>query len=935
MKKIFIFCALLCCFSGFDIFAKNNLFNILPKPQEAYYKSSTNSKLKFNKGITVFIKSDSLKNAALYLNELLLEQKIPNLTYKIVNNFDLNGKGIFLGIADNELNDFVNNQNFQKIKINESNPGKEGYLIDINQDIYIINACDKEGLTFAISTFKQLFETVDNGSGFDNYIQNARIIDVPDLSVRWLYYPMNFLVDANSTTAKKLFKNCSDLKFNGVLISDYKFDFCSEMPKKYFDSIASVRKFTEFYNFKIAQGCMNWGYSNSALYFNTNFAEGLPVLNQKFIVESDSVRLIPSAKVTLPNGGFENYSGNNPSGYSFIDRPGQTSFIDTDVKHSGNASLRFEKIYEADPANATARICARIIADKFKMYHISGWIKTDNFTPTNSLGINVLSQTTKRSYQFANINVPSTTNGWQRVDVNFNSLDADTLLVYWAIRGCKTGTIWWDDINVEEYYFTNMIRRNTAPASIVNKSGGGIGLIENVDCDSLYDSKTGKVNGYGGDFDIFHQAPKFKIRPTSSKVRNGDTLLISYHNAITVYDGQVMASPNEPDLKTQIENQFKLVNNALKPDSYFMSDDEIRVLNWETMEKFKYESPAEILAKNANWGYDMIRKYNPKAKIFDWSDMFDELHNAVKGPYYLVNGDMTGSADLLNKDITIANWNTGSNFTTAPKSLKFFEDKGFKQIAAPFYDSDQNHIRKWKEVGRDFKGFLGMMYTTWARNFNYITHFAEYSWNHPPYLSHTPLMSDTIPDNISFKIDALNDKWDTGSLVKGIKLFYKFSNQNKFDSLTFAGNIIDSTITFNLKKQSDYLEYFIIGLDSRGWSKRLPIDNQNYYKAGKSINSVNEINSIFSISPNPASDYIEISLSPAGGCRGWTLSSDVIPAKAGIYVEIFNIFGELQELPRPSGTPSKEGEVRLDISNLASGVYFIKIGDRFEKFVKF
>jgi hypothetical protein len=76
------------------------------------------------------------------------------------------------------------------------------------------------------------------------------------------------------------------------------------------------------------------------------------------------------------------------------------------------------------------------------------------------------------------------------------------------------------------------------------------------------------------------------------------------------------------------------------------------------------------------------------------------------------------------------------------------------------------------------------------------------------------------------------------------------------------------------------------------------------------------------ISPNPATDYITISLSPAGGGRGWT-------------PEIFNIFGEKESTPSSlrDATP-QEGNFRIVVSKLAPGVYFIKIGDKFEKFIK-
>jgi hypothetical protein len=73
------------------------------------------------------------------------------------------------------------------------------------------------------------------------------------------------------------------------------------------------------------------------------------------------------------------------------------------------------------------------------------------------------------------------------------------------------------------------------------------------------------------------------------------------------------------------------------------------------------------------------------------------------------------------------------------------------------------------------------------------------------------------------------------------------------------------------------------------------------------------------ISPNPASDYIEINV-------GVRLALPLLES-----FEIYNVFGEKNPtLALPVG----EGEVRIDISNLAPGVYFIRIGDKFEKFIK-
>ena len=71
-----------------------------------------------------------------------------------------------------------------------------------------------------------------------------------------------------------------------------------------------------------------------------------------------------------------------------------------------------------------------------------------------------------------------------------------------------------------------------------------------------------------------------------------------------------------------------------------------------------------------------------------------------------------------------------------------------------------------------------------------------------------------------------------------------------------------------------------------------------------------------SLSPNPASDYIEI-------------KSDKIIDE----IEVFDVLGIKH--PASSRHPSIEGSYRLDVSVLQSGVYFVRVGSEFLKFVKY
>jgi hypothetical protein len=88
--------------------------------------------------------------------------------------------------------------------------------------------------------------------------------------------------------------------------------------------------------------------------------------------------------------------------------------------------------------------------------------------------------------------------------------------------------------------------------------------------------------------------------------------------------------------------------------------------------------------------------------------------------------------------------------------------------------------------------------------------------------------------------------------------------------------------------------------------------------------SVKQFENNIRISPNPATDYIELS------------ASSVILSKAknpDIY--IFDLLGIEQSTPNLTPTLSEgEGAVRLDVSSLSPGVYFVRVGDVVRKFVK-
>ncbi len=92
------------------------------------------------------------------------------------------------------------------------------------------------------------------------------------------------------------------------------------------------------------------------------------------------------------------------------------------------------------------------------------------------------------------------------------------------------------------------------------------------------------------------------------------------------------------------------------------------------------------------------------------------------------------------------------------------------------------------------------------------------------------------------------------------------------------------------------------------------------------------------ISPNPAGEYIMINCGSIGACSNDNGASPIAS------IEIYDVMGvKIQTTSSASQPPHfdklsaslQEGNLRIDVSFLTPGVYFIKIGYRVEKFVKY
>jgi hypothetical protein len=687
-----------------------------------------------------------------------------------------------------------------------NNPG--GYRLDVSYTNILIEG----SFSNAVTTLIQLF----NVSGNTITINNAHVFDYADYSDRWVFSQHNLLVGSQVSALEAIADTMALYKLNGIQQNDFKYSILQLMGSNYFQNVDSLSKHLQKEDIEIIPGVIGLGWSSGILYNDPNLAEGLPA-RATYAIESDTGRLIPDARVTIANGGFEDVGSNGQfSGWSFYDGPNVSSFQDKTIFHSGLASAKCTNFIQGN-SSGNCRFSTLVNCDTNKYYSMSAWVKTQDlqggFVQMLALG-GVSGQT----LTFTQLAIDPTMD-WTRVEVNFNTLGNNSVRLYIGIWGGQTGTIWFDDFAIREAGLASVLRRGGCPLSVQNKNTGKV-YSEGADFAKVVDPL---VDAHKDSYFPYHTPPTFS-RIKSGMINNGDTVVIQYYHPFAAIsdnsgNGSVMACVSEDTLYKILNDQVTRVNNLYHPQRMFMGHDEIRNMNHDKICLDRKKSPADLLSDNIKRCYNILNTTDYVYEIFMWSDMVDSLHNAMNN-YYLVNGDLRGDWDSIPKNITIVNWN-GAN---AKQSLQFFNNHGFKQITSPYYDAgNTSTIRSWRIAQQVVPYLKGMMYTTWQNDYRFLRAFGYYSWGAGPNIIHTPL-DTTVLSGSSFQITAsvIADPYDNADKVSSVFMNIIDTGGNIVTSYPLTntnGNVYNATIP-NLYSKG--FRYNITATNLQGLTRTLP-----------------------------------------------------------------------------------------------------------------
>jgi len=523
---------------------------------------------------------------------------------------------------------------------------------------------------------------------------------------RWVYVSRGLHQDKDVEDIRGIVQTAAEHGLNGMVLATG-LDRLDLQPPHFFTRLEAVKEICAKHQIEIVPIIFSAGYGGSVLAHDKNLAEGIPVRDALFVAKGGEARLAPDPPAAVANGGVEDYQGNRVKAFGFHDKPGEISFVDTEVFKEGHASLRFEN-FAADK-HGHARVMQEIAVKPGRSYRVSCWVKSEDLQPRGCFRVQIITPSDRYIAPW-DPRVPPTTD-WHRVVLGFNSLEFDKVRIYAGAWGARSGRFWIDGLRIEEVGLLNVLRRPGTPLS-VRAEASGIAYEEGKDFAPIADPRL--------NFRFDHDGPPIKLL-AGSRIQDGERLRVSHYHGMAINDGQVTACMSEPKVYEIWREQARLIQKHLAPAKWLLSMDEVRAGGSCEACKARKMTMGQIVGDCITKQFQMIREVNPKAEVSCWSDMLDPNHNA-HGNYYLVEGDFTGSWTCVPKDLVIVCW----YYEKRDQSLPFFSGLGFKTLAGAYYDADTlDNPKGWLEALDHTPGAIGIMYTTWRDKYRLLAPFGD------------------------------------------------------------------------------------------------------------------------------------------------------------------------------------------------------------------
>jgi hypothetical protein len=516
---------------------------------------------------------------------------------------------------------------------------------------------------------------------------------------RYVLIFANLARESESQRVLGIVRRAAAVGYNGIILGprggEYIELYKGPASKSYAAAFADLRKETDRLHLALIPYAIN---PNEVGYAAPELSEAIPCRDTPFVVHQGIAEVAPATQELIQNPGFESHDGNSPDAWGH-DKPGVITFIDDQVKHGGNCSLRIADPGIGNPKYGHGRLWQTVSVPPFRAFEFSVWLKTKNLSDTKSVQFYFEGLGGGQPLVYDNRDEGfggrvQSTQDWKKYSVRFNSASNTKLDLFFGIWSPSArGTLWFDDVELHEIGLRDTVRRESLPLTVTSQDG---------------------TQTYEEGRDYVASDQRLAI-PNGSRITDGAHLKVSWYQRAEMIGPPFANASHRQYFEIERGIAEGLDGLFLHPPGFMMTFDEWRIANWDPAAG--NITAGQYVANTVRQSTEMLKRINPNYHLYVWSDMFDPNENA-KEKYFMVNGPLTGASDGLAKDTTIVTWTGGE------KALKFFSDLGMKQMIGGYYSSLDN-VNEWldylnKAEAAGAAGIDGFMYTTWDNNFTDI-----------------------------------------------------------------------------------------------------------------------------------------------------------------------------------------------------------------------
>lgn len=426
----------------------------------------------------------------------------------------------------------------------------------------------------------------------------------------------------------------------------------------------------------------------------TELREAFPVVDTKFVRSGGTAAPVGDPVPVLVNGGFESFSGNQPTGW--VVDAGYV-FIDTVEKNSGSASIRMRNP-TVNPNRGRASQDIAVVP--FRAYKMVAWVKTVNFTKPLAIKFLVTGNNNDKRTLWMNRDRPmgsadvASNQDWKRYEADINPLE-NTSIKFWVVcSSSATGEVWFDDITFTETGLYDTIRRSSTPVVVTAYAGA-------------------PTYTEGSDYTVSSEALTI---PGGSTIPAGASLKVDWWQKANMAENNNIPAVTHPEFFQVLTTNWGLINTRLAPPAVMLKYNEMRVINWDPV--YGAVNSGLYLSNLVMKTETLINTITPSAEKYIWNDLWSPWHNALVLSF-MNKGTMHGSWNGVSTNMIVMNWQS----TDKLNELKFwggldatFPIPRHRQIIASFESAGT--MTSWLSAlttaeAQGLRDVVGFMYVTW------------------------------------------------------------------------------------------------------------------------------------------------------------------------------------------------------------------------------